>query len=402
MASLYTSCPDKPRPCEILIDARKLGDGGVGVYIENLVYGLLSLAEYQSELWGISLLISPAFLKCQESDCEDLKQLLNDWSASVRFFVEKAQKYSLEEYFILAHRQRKNLTNKALYHSPHYTLPFGLSIPSVTTIHDVIHVSHPDTTLHGVIGKYLIRSAARRSSSLVTVSEASASAIRNIIHPRDTRKLSIIPNAIRHNFQFAKGHCSTEFLENFNIQKSFYFVFIGNNRQHKGFDLLLEAWLLVKQASVSFAKYKLLAIGDKFDSGVKNRIAEIGLTKEIILLSQLSINVIRSLMENAAGVVIASKEEGFGLVALEAIFTGTPLISFPIPSIIEICQSSGWIAHDFSPSSLALEIEKLIKDPYAVDLKCKEGKSLAKRYTLQVFATAMQLVYERAINCQSI
>ena len=42
----------KSRPVRLLIDGRKLGDGGIGVYIENAIIGLLQLGGVEVTVIG--------------------------------------------------------------------------------------------------------------------------------------------------------------------------------------------------------------------------------------------------------------------------------------------------------------------------------------------------------------
>ena len=44
---------------KVLIDARKLGDGGIGTYIENLVSGILELSRSNRAQVALSLLSAP-------------------------------------------------------------------------------------------------------------------------------------------------------------------------------------------------------------------------------------------------------------------------------------------------------------------------------------------------------
>ena len=95
----------------VVIDARKLGDGGIGVYIENLVDGLL----YQ-QLNKIFLITSFG------------QKIPSRWQAKLEqgkleVVCDKAIKYSFSEYFIMPLRVRSIFQN-SLLHFPHYTVPF--------------------------------------------------------------------------------------------------------------------------------------------------------------------------------------------------------------------------------------------------------------------------------------
>lgn len=69
----------------LLIDGRKLGDGGIGVYIENAIIGLLQLGGVEVTVIG-----SPSYDKSPS------------WVSAVDWIASDARQYSFKEYFLLA------------------------------------------------------------------------------------------------------------------------------------------------------------------------------------------------------------------------------------------------------------------------------------------------------------
>ena len=67
----------------VLVDARKISDGGIGVYTQNVIAGMLSLGEVRVSAFG-----SVGEIESQP------------WSSSLEQIVaEEAGSYSFEEYF---------------------------------------------------------------------------------------------------------------------------------------------------------------------------------------------------------------------------------------------------------------------------------------------------------------
>ena len=393
---------------EIVIDARKLGDGGIGVYIENLVYGLLDLPQYLSAEWKLNLLVAPELLVYRK-DQPDLAKLLSDWRDRVEFIPDQSQKYSFSEYFRIAPRHKQLLSASHLYHSPHYTLPYNLPIPSVVTIHDIIHITHPDTPLHKIAGKMLVKSAIKRATHIVTVSEASANALVSVI-PKAMDKLTVIPNSLRHSVkqELVEADFDGEEidLEELGLADKNYFLFVGSDRPHKGLSTLLEAWALWRNfprevATSSFSSPKLVAVGD-FGEGVRGRAIELGVERDVIFNAQITVSEMVALQRRAAGVLIPSREEGFGLVALESMVMGVPIVAFPVPSLIEVCKESGWFADDFSAISFARTLEALRTNPGLAELKIRHGKRRSNIFNLRRFAESTQAVFESILDKSSL
>ena len=142
------------KPLSILLDARKLGDGGIGIYLENLIEGLLGEKERGFPL-EVTAIVSPASEK-----------ILERFSGSLRVVEDSAKKYSLDEYLRLPKRLAAVFREHDIFHAPHYTLPRGISIPSVVTIHDTIHLMAPENLSQRLFAGFLMRSAMRRAGRL--------------------------------------------------------------------------------------------------------------------------------------------------------------------------------------------------------------------------------------------
>ena len=109
----------------VLIDGRKLQHGGIGTYLENLILGLL-----EKRSADVSLLAD-----------KDVARKL-PWIQQVRLFHEPARPYSFDELFLMP--RRIPWPEFDLFHVPHFTLPYGIPLPSVITLHDLIHINYPE------------------------------------------------------------------------------------------------------------------------------------------------------------------------------------------------------------------------------------------------------------------
>ncbi|WP_284977720.1 glycosyltransferase family 4 protein [Arthrobacter sp. fls2-241-R2A-200] len=101
----------------------------------------------------------------------------------------------------------------------------------------------------------------------------------------------------------------------------------------KGLDLLIAAWA----RSESRVQGKLLIAGTGPDEAkLRAAIADADLTDRVELLGWLSGEAKFKALSAARLVVLPSRQETFGLVAIEALATGTPVIAFDIPCLREI------------------------------------------------------------------
>jgi len=383
----------------LLIDARKLGDGGIGTYIENLVDGLLGLEDFVSGTWSLGLLVAPIALSNLKSDVaterDQASLALRRWSERVEFHREPSGKYSISEYCLLPLRQKRVLRNYDLYHSPHYTLPFLGSLPSIVTVHDLIHVTHPDTAVHKLIARPLIASALKRAEQVITVSQASADAL--VKHfSLSLEKLSVVHNAPTPAFSRLRdrGPSITRVKA-----ADPYCLFVGSDRPHKGFVDLLDIWPKLEAHCLSVGRVcpRLKAVGACFGPETRARAERLG---HIDFMGSLSQEELVEIYAGADFVVIPSKEEGFGLVALEALCSRVPLVSYPLPSVMEVCADTAWFCSDFSKEALLDTITKVLAQPEASARRSAAGQERARYFTIEKSAKETIAVYKRALHLQ--
>ncbi len=98
-------------------------------------------------------------------------------------------------------------------------------------------------------------------------------------------------------------------------------ISVGRLVSRKGYNTLLSAWRKVPNA-------KLIIIGDgPLKADLLQRIAEYGLTNQVQLLGQVEENKKLQLLSIGDMYVSAAQHEGFGIVFLEAMHAGLPIVA---------------------------------------------------------------------------
>ena len=178
----------------IAIDARKINDFGIGTYLRNLIR-LLHTVDSDNDY----------HLLCYRSD----ERLLRSISEHFELSFIKSANYSISEHLTIPLQLRRIGAN--LYHAPHYVLPYWLTVPSVVTIHDVIHLLFPQYLPSRFAERYarrMIGRAVATASTVMTVSNtskrdllASASELGSItMLPRLLSRRATALRSARHDF----------------------------------------------------------------------------------------------------------------------------------------------------------------------------------------------------------
>jgi len=159
-----------------------------------------------------------------------------------------------------------------------------------------------------------------------------------------------------------------------------YFLFLGRiDIKAKGIDTLLNAYLMAEM------DVPLLIGGDGEDMGKLNEmIKNIGLEHRVNLLGWVDGKRKRELIEGCIAMCVPSRSEGFGLVAVEAMAMGKPVLASSIGGLSEIVENeiSGLLFDAESEEQCAKAITRMAADSHLY-ASLKEGAyARARDFTL--------------------
>jgi glycosyltransferase involved in cell wall biosynthesis len=329
------------------IDARKLHDFGIGTYIRNLLRQLARM-DRQTEF----------VLFCRPEDRETLAAL----GENFRAVVETAGNYSIAEQIkIPLALKREGVT---LFHAPHYVLPPMVRCRSVVTIHDCIHLMFPQylpNRFAYAYAKTSIDMAARRATRVMTVSESSK---RDILRFVDTEpdKIDVIYNA--YDDRFAIDPREEEVVrvsERYQLQSEFV-LYAGNVKPHKNLERLIEAFFLVRKRGLDHLK--LVLIGDEISkyTALRRAVHRYQLHKYVRFLGYLPEETLAVMYRLAGVFVFPSLYEGFGLPPLEAMASGTPVVTSNVSSLPEVAGDAAVLVNPYDPNAIADGIYQVLTD----------------------------------------
>lgn len=138
------------------------------------------------------------------------------------------------------------------------------------------------------------------------------------------------------------------------------FLAVGRfSRRHKGFDLLIEAFSLFAKEN---SEWTLDIVGEGPEEELYRQMIDRYALNERITLHPFTKNI-QEFYSRASVYVLSSRWEGFGLVIVEAMAHGLPVISSDLPSSKEILGDFGMYFHSGDICELAARLE----DATAID-----------------------------------
>jgi glycosyltransferase involved in cell wall biosynthesis len=349
----------------VAIDTRKLHDFGIGTYIRNL---LRQLARIDRDTEYVLL--------CREADMGIAAQL----GPNFRSVREPSPNYSFREQIHVPWVLRRERPD--VYHAPHYVLPAAVRCRSVVTIHDCIHLMFPQYLPNRAAYAYARASmwaAARRSSRILTVSEASKRDILDLFNVRP-EKIVVVYNAIDEHFSAAPSdeHVA-RIRERFQLDHKFV-LYVGNIKPHKNLVRLIEAFSQLRRTHDDL---KLLIIGDEISKlpALRRAVHSHKLHKYVRFLGYLKDDTLAVLYRLASVFVFPSLYEGFGLPAVEAMASGTPVVTSNVSSLPEVTGDAAVLVDPYDVESIGNGIRRVLDDPqFAEELRLK-GLKRAREFS---------------------
>jgi glycosyltransferase involved in cell wall biosynthesis len=152
------------------------------------------------------------------------------------------------------------------------------------------------------------------------------------------QRISIIPLGIRPTVFFPQGE-KRHLRQKMQLQETaIYFLYVGNFVSVKGLEVLLEAFALVSQ---QLPQAKLVMVGSgELELTLKAQAQKLEIDRQVIWQNRKSHSEIPLWMSAADFLVLPSLSEGYGLVVLEALACGTPVIASRVGGVPEILISS--------------------------------------------------------------
>ena len=302
--------------------------------------------------------------------------------------------FALSRLYRLVKREKFHILHTHLFRAHLFGLPIGklAGIPvCISTVHNI-----EDYFSNPLIG-FLLRRNYNFTHKIIAISTAVKETI--------VKDIRVVPDkiaTIHYGLEYSSKKTpvlKTDIRHKLGIEEDIPLIgTVGRLAIQKGHRYLIEAFPTVKE---EFPTAKLLIVGHD-DKGLREDleglIARLGLEGEVFLPGYLD-GV--SVMNSIDVFVLPSLWEGLGLVLLEAMAAGKPIVASRVSAIPEIVidGETGILVPPKNPKALADAISNMLRNPErSREMGIKGQKRLVQEFSVDKMIVETEKIYEEFLN----
>ena len=175
----------------------------------------------------------------------------------------------------------------------------------------------------------------------------------------------------------------------------------GRVRAQKGTDRFVDVLCRLLPRNPDFTAVIVGAVTrdqQAFAENLRSKIAAAGLSERILFLGEVPADETPAWLRRVTVVVCPQTWEGFGLVPLEAMASGTALVATRVGAArhLVVDGETGHLVDRDDMTTLAARIESLMEDPAAANAMGRRGRiHVERKFSIEREAAGIQAVYER-------
>lgn len=271
-----------------------------------------------------------------------------------------------------------------LVHFPDHGIPRGVTCPAVVTAHDISFLTHPET--HAASSRRHYEAAIQtlpRARAVIVPSQHVRSALvgRGLV---EASRVHVVP--------YAPGLPPAGDMRDGQVWPSPFALMVGTIQPRKNIVLAARAF-----GASNFARQGSLLIAGSLGYRGSEIVRAVRSTPEngaVRFLGRVSDETLSRLLAHAEFLLMPSRDEGFGLPALEAMGFGTPVIAARAGTLPEVVGADALLVDPEDAGALTAAIDGLADNASLREALGARGRARAGIYSWERTARGTLAVYE--------
>jgi glycosyltransferase involved in cell wall biosynthesis len=270
---------------------------------------------------------------------------------------------------------------------PNIVLMPTLRTPCVMTVHDVAHFSRPEKFgyIKGRVQRVQVYWATRHPARLIAVSHSTRADMIGRLGTAPSR-ISVIEEGSPKPVERTGVAVDPPLL-----------LYVGRVEKSKGVEGLVESFNASEV--LARARARLVIAGSTGNAEQQlRRVLAASPPGRVERLGFVSEERLKELYTTCTAFVFPSRAEGFGLVLLEAMAHGAPVIAMRATAVPEVVGDAGILVDPADPDGLRLAMERIVTDPTLRATLAKRGYRRLEQFSWRRAAEQTLLLFQEALR----
>jgi len=168
-----------------------------------------------------------------------------------------------------------------------------------------------------------------------------------------------------------------------------YFFCVGNRKAHKNEARLLQAFAAAQLPSPT----RLILTGSPSPE-LLTIMHDLNIEDKVVFTGRVNEEMLASLYRGATALLFPSLYEGFGLPVVEAMASGTPVLTSTVTSLPEVAGEAALLVDPQDLSAITSGIQRLAAEPDLRALLAERGLTQAAKFSWDGVAARVQAVLD--------
>lgn len=273
-----------------------------------------------------------------------------------------------------------------VFHATNYVLPPLRAAAGVLSIHDLSFLDHADTVAPATLAyRRLVPRGIARAGAIAVLTEVVGAAVAERYGVPAERIVVAAPGVDAAWFDTRPAE--EAWLAERRLPSE-YVLFVGTTEPRKNLPVLVAAHRRLGPSAPPLVVAGPAGWGPPLDA------------QDVCRAGYLADSDLRRLVAGAACLILPSRDEGFGLPALEALACGVPVVASDLPVLREVLGTEARYAPVGDADALAAAVGAALGEGTATGAAKRRAR--ARRFTWQACAAAAVGAYELARACPPI